>query len=57
MKQIQEIQDMNQKINQIRKNIKNLYKTREKVIKSLHEKQHFRKNAQRKYHILLIFRN
>ena len=25
--------------------------------KTLHEKQHFRKNAQRKYHILLIFRN
>ena len=23
----------------------------------LHEKQHFRKNAQRKYHIFLIFRN
>ena len=25
--------------------------------KTLHEKQHFRKNAQRKYHIFLIFRN
>ena len=24
---------------------------------SLHKKQHFRKNAQRKYHIFLIFRN
>ena len=25
--------------------------------KTLHEKQHFCKNAQRKYHIFLIFRN
>ena len=25
--------------------------------KTLHEKQNFRKNAQRKYHIFLIFRN
>ena len=25
--------------------------------KALHEKQHFRKNAQRKYHIFWIFRN
>ena len=27
------------------------------LAKTLHEKQHFRKNAQRKYHIFLIFRN
>ena len=32
-------------------------KIQETKRKALHEKQHFRENAQRKYHIFLIFHN